>query len=207
MRSGRLRSPLSTSRSSLGTLLRATRVSRAWRNRWVAPSLPLRLSHDGLTLRGPLAAVLRPERSRGQGGVRKGVAGLATDPDARGRQAREPLPSRPTQDRQVDRYQPGQSALSSRSKPSFPRLTCSAPTLVWMLQKDPNAPAKPMSAFFLFMQAVREDLAFSSKVFKGVSDTAQQSKVAGDAWKKMSSKEKAVSNSTRQRTKNSACRL
>lgn len=61
-----------------------------------------------------------------------------------------------------------------------------------------------MSAFFLFMQAVREDLALSSKVFKGVSDTAQQSKVAGDAWKKMSSKEKAVSNSTRKKDENSA---
>jgi hypothetical protein len=59
--------------------------------------------------------------------------------------------------------------------------------------KDPNAPKKPLSAYFMFLKAVREDLSWSESVFGGEKETTRQSVLAAARWREMSDDEKRVS--------------
>jgi hypothetical protein len=60
-------------------------------------------------------------------------------------------------------------------------------------QKDYNAPAKPLSPFFVFLRAVRDDPKRRVEVFQGETSIARQSKLAADVWKTLPATEKTVS--------------
>jgi hypothetical protein len=58
--------------------------------------------------------------------------------------------------------------------------------------KDPNAPRKPLSAYFSFIQAIRADPARAASVFGGETETTRQSVLAAAKWREMSDAEKRV---------------
>lgn len=59
--------------------------------------------------------------------------------------------------------------------------------------KDPNAPKKPLSAYFLFLKGIREDDALRARVWGGESETTKQSVLAAERWRALSDEEKRVS--------------
>ncbi|SPO35344.1 uncharacterized protein PSFLO_00815 [Pseudozyma flocculosa] len=56
--------------------------------------------------------------------------------------------------------------------------------------KDPNAPKKPLSAYFLFLRAIRADPNMTQEVFEGESETTKQSVLAAAKWRSLSETEK-----------------
>jgi hypothetical protein len=58
--------------------------------------------------------------------------------------------------------------------------------------KDPNAPKKPLSAYFMFLRAVREDHEWSLSVFGDEKETTRQSVLAAARWREMSDDQKRV---------------
>ena len=59
--------------------------------------------------------------------------------------------------------------------------------------KDPNAPKKPLSAYFMFLQWIRADEERVRKVFGEERETTAQSVLAAETWRNMSDEEKKVS--------------
>jgi hypothetical protein len=59
--------------------------------------------------------------------------------------------------------------------------------------KDPNAPKKPLSAYFLFLKGIREDAALRYKVWADETETTKQSVLAAERWRNLSDEEKKVS--------------
>ena len=59
--------------------------------------------------------------------------------------------------------------------------------------KDPNAPKKPLSAYFLFLKGIREDDALRSKVWGDETETTKQSVLAAERWRGLNDEEKKVS--------------
>ncbi|PAV21341.1 hypothetical protein PNOK_0396800 [Pyrrhoderma noxium] len=56
--------------------------------------------------------------------------------------------------------------------------------------KDPNAPKKPLSAYFMFLQWIRADEERVRKVFGEERETTAQSVLAAETWRNMSDEEK-----------------
>lgn len=56
--------------------------------------------------------------------------------------------------------------------------------------KDPNAPKKPLSAYFLFLRAIRADPALTESVFEGEQETTKQSVLAASKWRALPEAEK-----------------
>lgn len=56
--------------------------------------------------------------------------------------------------------------------------------------KDPHAPKKPLSAYFLFLRAIRADPVMMTTVFKGETETTKQSVLAAAKWRELSEQEK-----------------
>jgi len=63
--------------------------------------------------------------------------------------------------------------------------------------KDPNAPKKPLSAYFLFLKGIREDDGLRSKVWGEETETTKQSVLAAERWRALSVEEKKVSHELR----------
>lgn len=59
--------------------------------------------------------------------------------------------------------------------------------------KDPNAPKKPLSAYFLFLKGIREDDKLRAKVWGDESETTKQSVLAAERWRGLSDEDKKVS--------------
>lgn len=59
--------------------------------------------------------------------------------------------------------------------------------------KDPNAPKKPLSAYFMFLQWIRADPARVHEVFGDETETTRQSVLAAAKWRTLSDAEKKVS--------------
>jgi hypothetical protein len=59
--------------------------------------------------------------------------------------------------------------------------------------KDPNAPKKPLSAYFLFLKSIREDDELRAKVWGDESETTKQSVLAAERWRGLTDDEKKVS--------------
>lgn len=58
--------------------------------------------------------------------------------------------------------------------------------------KDPNAPKKPLSAYFMFLAKIRSDQRLVDEVFGGETETTRQSVLAARRWREMSDEEKKV---------------
>lgn len=58
--------------------------------------------------------------------------------------------------------------------------------------KDPNAPKKPLSAYFMFLAAIRSDPNLVKEVFGDEQETTRQSVLAAKRWRDMSDEEKRV---------------
>lgn len=58
--------------------------------------------------------------------------------------------------------------------------------------KDPNAPKKPLSAYFMFLQRIRSDPALVQDVFGDETETTKQSVLAAGKWRSMTDDEKRV---------------
>lgn len=58
--------------------------------------------------------------------------------------------------------------------------------------KDPNAPKKPLSAYFMFLARIRSDPLLVEEVFGGETETTRQSVLAAQRWREMSDEEKKV---------------
>jgi hypothetical protein len=58
--------------------------------------------------------------------------------------------------------------------------------------KDPNAPKKPLSAYFMFLAKIRSDQRLVDQVFGGETETTRQSVLAARRWREMSDEEKKV---------------
>ena len=58
--------------------------------------------------------------------------------------------------------------------------------------KDPNAPRKPLSAYFMFLAAIRSDPNLVKEVFGDEQETTRQSVLAAKRWRDMSDEEKRV---------------
>jgi len=56
--------------------------------------------------------------------------------------------------------------------------------------KDPNAPKKPMSPYFIFLQKIRESPELTQAVWNGETETTVQSKLAAAKWRSMTKEEK-----------------
>ncbi|WFD02274.1 hypothetical protein MOBT1_000956 [Malassezia obtusa] len=56
--------------------------------------------------------------------------------------------------------------------------------------KDPNAPKKPLSAYFLFLRTIRMDPEKCKEVLEGEHETTKQSVLAAAKWRSMSDAEK-----------------
>lgn len=56
--------------------------------------------------------------------------------------------------------------------------------------KDPNAPKKPLSAYFLFLRAIRADPTMTQAVFEGEQETTKQSVLAAAKWRGLSETDK-----------------
>ena len=58
--------------------------------------------------------------------------------------------------------------------------------------KDPNAPKKPLSAYFMFLQRIRSDPALVREVFGDETETTKQSVLAAAKWRSMTDDERKV---------------
>lgn len=58
--------------------------------------------------------------------------------------------------------------------------------------KDPNAPKKPLSAYFMFLQRIRSDPELVQDVFGEETETTKQSVLAAGKWRSMTDDEKRV---------------
>lgn len=58
--------------------------------------------------------------------------------------------------------------------------------------KDPNAPKKPLSAYFMFLQRIRSDPALVLEVFGEETETTKQSVLAAAKWRSMTDEERKV---------------
>jgi hypothetical protein len=58
--------------------------------------------------------------------------------------------------------------------------------------KDPNAPKKPLSAYFLFLKGIREDDALRARVWGEETETTKQSVLAAERWRGLTDEEKKV---------------
>ncbi|WVO16044.1 hypothetical protein L204_103709 [Cryptococcus depauperatus] len=56
--------------------------------------------------------------------------------------------------------------------------------------KDPNAPKKPLSAYFLFLKAIRENEIIREQVWGDESETTKQSVMAAQKWRSLTDNEK-----------------
>ncbi|KAK0537138.1 hypothetical protein OC842_001751 [Tilletia horrida] len=56
--------------------------------------------------------------------------------------------------------------------------------------KDPNAPKKPLSAYFLFLRAIRANPQMMQDVFEGEAETTKQSVLAAAKWRQLSEEDK-----------------
>jgi hypothetical protein len=60
--------------------------------------------------------------------------------------------------------------------------------------KDPNAPKKPLSAYFMFLQRIRSDPVLVNEVFGDETETTKQSVLAAEKWRSMTDEERKVHN-------------
>lgn len=58
--------------------------------------------------------------------------------------------------------------------------------------KDPNAPKKPLSAYFMFLQRIRSDPELVREVFGDETETTKQSVLAAAKWRSMTDDERKV---------------
>jgi hypothetical protein len=58
--------------------------------------------------------------------------------------------------------------------------------------KDPNAPKKPLSAYFMFLQRIRSDPILVKDVFGDETETTKQSVLAAEKWRSMTDEERKV---------------
>ena len=58
--------------------------------------------------------------------------------------------------------------------------------------KDPNAPKKPLSAYFMFLQRNRSDPELVREVFGDETETTKQSVLAAAKWRSMTDDERKV---------------
>ena len=58
--------------------------------------------------------------------------------------------------------------------------------------KDPNAPKKPLSAYFMFLQKIRSSSALVKDVFGDETETTKQSVLAAAKWRSMTDDERKV---------------
>ncbi|TFY58363.1 hypothetical protein EVJ58_g6463 [Rhodofomes roseus] len=56
--------------------------------------------------------------------------------------------------------------------------------------KDPNAPKKPLSAYFMFLQRIRSDPELVKEVFGDETETTKQSVLAAGKWRSMTDEER-----------------
>lgn len=56
--------------------------------------------------------------------------------------------------------------------------------------KDPNAPKKPLSAYFMFLQRIRSDPVLVREVFGDETETTKQSVLAAEKWRSMTDEER-----------------
>jgi len=56
--------------------------------------------------------------------------------------------------------------------------------------KDPNAPKKPLSAYFMFLQRIRSDPVLVKNVFGHETETTKQSVLAAEKWRSMTDEER-----------------
>jgi len=56
--------------------------------------------------------------------------------------------------------------------------------------KDPNAPKKPLSAYFMFLQRIRSDPRLVREVFGDETETTKQSVLAAAKWRSMTDDER-----------------
>ncbi|KAI0254832.1 hypothetical protein BJV78DRAFT_1183178 [Lactifluus subvellereus] len=56
--------------------------------------------------------------------------------------------------------------------------------------KDPNAPKKPLSAYFMFLQRIRSDPVLVRGVFGDETETTKQSVLAAEKWRSMTDEER-----------------
>ena len=59
--------------------------------------------------------------------------------------------------------------------------------------KDPNAPKKPLSAYFMFLQHIRSEPFLVREVFGNEQETTKQSVLAAAKWRSMTDDERKVS--------------
>lgn len=58
--------------------------------------------------------------------------------------------------------------------------------------KDPNAPKKPLSAYFMFLQRIRSDPLLVREIFADEQETTKQSVLAAAKWRSMTDDERKV---------------
>lgn len=58
--------------------------------------------------------------------------------------------------------------------------------------KDPNAPKKPLSAYFMFLQRIRANPRLVREVFGDETETTKQSVLAAAKWRSMTDAERQV---------------
>lgn len=58
--------------------------------------------------------------------------------------------------------------------------------------KDPNAPKKPLSAYFMFLQRIRADPKLVRDIFGDETETTKQSVLAAAKWRSMTDAERQV---------------
>ena len=61
-----------------------------------------------------------------------------------------------------------------------------------MNMKDRNAPKKPLSAYFLFLQRIRSDPELVEQIFNNETETSKQSVLAAAKWRSMTDDERKV---------------
>lgn len=59
--------------------------------------------------------------------------------------------------------------------------------------KDPNAPKKPLSAYFLYLRSIRENPELRKEVWGDETGTTKQSVLAAQRWRNLTDDEKRVS--------------
>ena len=58
--------------------------------------------------------------------------------------------------------------------------------------KDPNAPKKPLSAYFMFLQQIRANPKLVAEIFGDETETTKQSVLAAAKWRSMTDAERQV---------------
>ena len=58
--------------------------------------------------------------------------------------------------------------------------------------KDPNAPKKPLSAYFMFLQRIRANPMLVREIFGDETETTKQSVLAAAKWRSMTDAERQV---------------